>query len=108
MAKRETRWSGTVSSGSTETIPLSMMFYDDGFQVSVEGAGTVAITTQEAGNAAYVDQTDLTEGSLIFDMQKVANLQLTASGGDMDYVVTIRGQYVSSQTDNFMNFPAGG
>lgn len=105
---QSTKWSGTVTSGTNITIPVNMAQYHNGFQISVTGAGTLAVATQEAGNEAYVTQTSVSAESVIVDLYGVANVKLTATVDDVPYVLRLRNEYTSDPQSNWNNFPAGG
>ena len=98
------KFSGTVASGDTITIFIAMKQHENGFQISVTGAGTLEVLTQELGNAAYTSQTSITAESLIVDLEGVANVRLTATVANVPYVLRTRDDKVSSPDDNWDEF----
>ena len=98
------KFSGIVASGDTITIPIAMKQHENGFQISVTGAGTLAILTQELGNAAYVTQTSISAESLIVDLEGVENVRLTASVANVPYVLRTRDDKVSTPESNWGQF----
>ncbi len=103
MARKE---SGVVASGDTLTFNIAMKQHENGFQLSVTGAGTMTVLTQESGNAAYVTQTTLTAQSLIFDLEGINNVRLVAAGADIPYVLRTRDDKVSTPESNWDEFDA--
>lgn len=101
MARKE---SGIVNSGVTLTIPIAMLPHENGFQISVTGAGSMEVLTQESGNAAYVSQTTISAESLIVDLYGVANIRLIASVANVPFVLRTRDEMVSQPDGNWNTF----
>ena len=98
------KFSGTVASGATETILIAMKQHENGFQLAVTGAGTMTVSTQEKGNAAFVPQTTMIAESLIFDLESVNQVKLVAAGANIPFVLRTRDDKVSSPDDNWDEF----
>lgn len=101
MARKE---SGIVDSGDTLTIPLAMKPHENGFQISVTGSGSLAISTQESGNAAFTTQTTISDESLIVDLYAVNQVRLVASVANVPYVLRTRDEMVSTPDSNWNDF----
>ena len=100
MTNRVLNFNGTAVSGVAAVINLAMQVQDCGFQITAEGANTLLIETQEY-DGSYVSQTSISGESLLVNLANVENVRITASGGNVDYTLTIKQCRVSTPQANW-------
>jgi len=79
---------GTLLDGNSGEINVRIVNVKH-IQIDAVGAGTLAISTLVEGQTDFNAQTSITAQTIILDMDEVIKLSLSATGGDVDYAVSL-------------------
>jgi hypothetical protein len=79
---------GTLTSGSSGEVDIRIGDIKH-IQIDAAGAGTLAITSLITGQSTFIAQTSITAETTILDLVDVNKIGLAASGGDVEYAVSL-------------------
>ncbi len=78
---------GTVTTAAPRVLKMTSFNVRKHIQITAGGANTLEVATKEVGQSAFTTQDTISGKTIILDMISVEEIQLTASGGDVDFTV---------------------
>ena len=80
---------GTVASGASVDLTMPKPGLTRHIQVDATNTGTLEILTKVHGKTGFTSKTSIAQKAIIIDMIDVKELQLSATGGTVDYTVSV-------------------